>query len=123
MGNEEEFGGSLLDARAVLFGIFCFCWNNSKLDEHFVNDGKEGGFNHGTSLDSLVDRDDFVKLFDFFTLVESVEEKFNFVFEFGREGIALSAWHARTSAGADCDEFCRFGANLSEFFFLLLGID
>lgn len=105
----------------------CCCANlplyNAKLLEHFVDDGEEGGFGHGTALDAFVDGDDFVEFLYLFALVEAVEKELNLVFEFGRKGVSLRAWHAGTGAGTDRDELLGLGADFFEFFFLLGGID
>ena len=106
--------------------IFCFCLysgDDTEFGEHFVDDGEEGGFGHGAALDAFVDGDDFVEFLHFFALVEAVEKKLNFVFEFGRERVSLRAWHAGTGAGADRDELFGLGADLFEFFLLLSRID
>lgn len=106
--------------------ILCFCFyrgNDAEFDEHFVDDGEEGGFHHGAALDAFVDGDDFVEFLYLLALIEAVEEELNFVFELGRECVSLRARHAGTGAGADRDELFGLGADFFEFFFLLGGID
>jgi hypothetical protein len=111
------------DRDLFLNRFFSFFWDNSEFCEHFGDDGEEGGFGHGAAGDVLVDGDDVVKLFHFFTLIEAIKEKFDFVFEFRGEGVSLGAWHSGTGAGADCDEFFGLFANFFELCFLFFGID
>lgn len=106
--------------------ILCFGFyrgNDAEFDEHFVDDGEEGGFQHGAALDAFVDGDDFVEFLYLLALIEAVEKELDLVFELGRECVSLRARHAGAGAGADCDEFFGFGADFFEFFFLLGGID
>ena len=100
-----------------------FCCDNPKLLEHFVDDGEEGGFGHRASLNTLIDRDDLVELFDLLALVEAVEEELYFVFELGRESVSLGARHSRAGAGADRDELFGLRADFFELGFLFFGID
>ncbi len=96
---------------------------NPELDEHFGDDGEEGGFDHGATVDAFINGDDFVEFFYLLALVEAVEEKFYLVLKFGWEAVALGAWHTRTGTGADGDELLGLGADFFELFFLLGGID
>lgn len=100
-----------------------FFWDNLEFCEHLVDDLEEGGFGHRTTLDALVDGDDVVELFDFFALIEAIEEKFDFVLEFCGKGVSLGARHPRAGAGADCDQFFGLRTDFFELFLLFLGID
>lgn len=109
---------------SCLILCFCFYWgNDAEFDEHFVDDGEEGGFQHGAALDAFVDGDDFVEFLYLLALVEAVEKELDLVFEFWREGVSLCTWHAGAGAGADRDELFGLGADFFEFFFLFGGID
>jgi len=100
-----------------------FFRHDSKLDEHFGDDGEEGGFGHRTAGDALVDGDHFVEFLHLFALIEAVEKEFYFVFEFRGKGVSLGARHPRAGAGADRDELCGFFADLLELRFLFGGVD
>lgn len=103
--------------------VTCFILNDFKLFQHFVDDGEEGGFGHGTTLDALIDCDNFVELFHLVSLAETIEEEFDFVLKLGRKGVALSGRHSCASASANGDDFLGLGANFFQSLFLLLGID
>lgn len=105
----------------VLHSSF-FC-DNPKLLEHLVDDGEEGGFGHGATLDALVDGDDFVEFFDLLALVEAVEEELYFVFELGRESVSLGRGHSGAGAGADRDQFFGLRTDFFEAFFLFCRVD
>lgn len=74
-------------------------------------------------MDALVHGDDLVEFFHLFTLIEAIEEEFDFVFEFRGKGVSLGARHAGAGAGADRDELCGFFANFFELCLLFGGID